>query len=212
MSNLLGQIICISCCVFHTLKLNFVFSLCCITKKGISRFKMRTRSVILLCCAIKKTLLYIVSNTQYEVSFFRVQTLESSDVDACGKVRDFSNNMSHSCAHYCIWAILSWVLQRKAEKRQTKDISAECGIYLQFQKTFLAQNHPFYSTTCLQHKSQHNNKLAHSKASQWFQIQISIFPAILGWILGNHSQNRFIVLSLFLRFRHLSEPFLLYLS
>lgn len=64
-----------------------------------------------------KKLLYIVCNTQYEVSFFRVQTLESSDVDACGKVRDFSNNMSHSSAHYCIWAILSWVLQRKAEKR-----------------------------------------------------------------------------------------------
>lgn len=172
----------------------------------------REQEVLFYVALSTKNLLYIVCNTQYEVSFFRVQTLESSDVDACGKVREFSNNMSHSCAHYCIWASLSWVLQRKAEKRQTKDISAECGIYLQFQKTFLAQNHPFYSTTCLQHKSQHNNKLAHSKASQQFQIQISAFPAILGQIFGYHSQNRFIVLLLFLRFRHLSEPFLLYLS
>lgn len=74
---------------------------------------------VLFCYVVlsTKNLQYIVCNIQYEVSFFRVQTLESSDVDACGKVRDFSNNMSHSCAHYCIWAILSWVLQRKSEKR-----------------------------------------------------------------------------------------------
>lgn len=78
-------------------------------------------------------------------------------------------------------------------------------------ETYLLQNDPFYSATCVYHKSQYN-KLAYSKACYWFEIQISTFSAFLGWILGYHSQNRFIVLSQFLRFRHLSEPSLLYLS
>lgn len=169
---------------------------------------------MLFCFVMLSTekVLYVVCKSQYEVRFFRVRPLKSSGVGPCSKVREFSNNMSHRYAHYCIWVILSSVLQKKAEKSQAKDISTECGISLQFQKTFLAQNHSFYSATRLQHKSQHNKKLAHSKACQYFQIQMSTFPVILGQILGYHSQNRFIVLSQFLRFRRLSEPFLLYVS
>lgn len=112
---ILGPLIGISCCEFHTPRINFVFNYVELQKNRIYSFK-RIRNTILFCCATQRKQLYIVCNPQYEVSFLQVQTLESSDVGAYSKVRDFSNNISHSCAHYCFWAILSWRLQRKAEK------------------------------------------------------------------------------------------------